>query len=72
MAEVVAKTGVKKEKGWLYFLDKNGNVSRALMSRAGRTKGKRNRNSERLRLRAAVFYETVLCLHAAHEEMKSV
>ena len=40
MAEVVAKVGVKKEKGWLYFLDKNGNVSRALMSRAGRTKGK--------------------------------
>lgn len=40
MAEVVAKTGIKKQKGWLYFLDKLGNVSRAMMSRAGRKKGK--------------------------------
>ena len=27
MAEVVAKTGVQKESGYLYYLDKNGNVS---------------------------------------------
>ncbi|MBI4980292.1 hypothetical protein HZC30_01900 [Candidatus Woesearchaeota archaeon] len=40
MAEVIAKVGVKKQKGWLYFLDKAGNVARALMSRAGRKKGK--------------------------------
>ncbi|MBI4983762.1 hypothetical protein HZC32_03900 [Candidatus Woesearchaeota archaeon] len=40
MAEIVAKTGVKKQKGWLYFLDKGGNVARAMMSRAGRKKGK--------------------------------
>ena len=40
MAEVVAKVGVKKEKGYLYFIDKNGNVARAKMSRAGRKKGK--------------------------------
>ncbi|MEK6937941.1 MAG: hypothetical protein AABX04_02760 [Nanoarchaeota archaeon] len=40
MAEIVAKVGVKKQKGWLYFLDKAGHVSRALMSRAGRKKGK--------------------------------
>ncbi|MBI2665382.1 hypothetical protein HYX12_02050 [Candidatus Woesearchaeota archaeon] len=40
MAEVVAKTGVKKQEGYLYFLDKKGNVSRAKMSRAGRKKGK--------------------------------
>ena len=40
MAEVVAKVGVKKQKGFLYFLDKSGNVCRAEMSRAGRTKGK--------------------------------
>ncbi len=40
MAEVVAKVGVKKKKGYLYFLDKNGNVSCAAMSRAGRKKGK--------------------------------
>lgn len=40
MAEVVEKTGVKKQSGYLYFLDKKGNVARAKMSRAGRTKGK--------------------------------
>ena len=40
MAEKVAKVGVKKEKGYLYFVDKKGNVSRAKMSRGGRKKGK--------------------------------
>lgn len=40
MAQVVARTGVKKESGYLYFLDKSGNVARAKMSRAGRKKGK--------------------------------
>ena len=40
MAEVVAQTHVKKTAGYLYFLDKSGNVCRAAMSRAGRTKGK--------------------------------
>ena len=40
MAEIVKKAGVKKQSGFLYFLDKSGNVCRAAMSRAGRTKGK--------------------------------
>ena len=40
MAEVVAKVGVKKVKGYLYFVDKKGNVARVAMSRAGRKKGK--------------------------------
>ena len=39
MAKVIAKVGVKKEKGWLYFIDKKGNVSRAKMAR-GRKKSK--------------------------------
>jgi hypothetical protein len=39
MAQVVAKVGVKKEKGWLYFIDKKGNVARAKMAR-GRKKPK--------------------------------
>jgi len=33
MATKVAKVGVKKEDGWLYYLDKKGNVSRAKMGR---------------------------------------
>ena len=40
MAEKVARVGVKKEKGWLYYVDKGGDVSRAMMARGGRKKGK--------------------------------
>jgi hypothetical protein len=39
MAEKVAKAGVKREEGYLYFVDKNGNIARAKMSR-GKKKGK--------------------------------
>ena len=35
MAEKVAKVGVKKEGGYLYFVDKQGDVSRAKMARGG-------------------------------------
>ena len=38
MAKKVQKVGVKKEKGWLYFVDKQGDVSRALMARKGKGK----------------------------------
>ncbi|MBI2558068.1 hypothetical protein HYW20_01990 [Candidatus Woesearchaeota archaeon] len=40
MAEKVAKVGVRKQAGYLYFVDKHGNVARAKMSRGGRKKGK--------------------------------
>ena len=40
MAEKVAKVGVRKQAGYLYFVDKKGNVARAKMSRGGRKKGK--------------------------------
>jgi hypothetical protein len=39
MAEKVAKAGVRKENGYLYFVDKQGDISRARMSRGGRKKG---------------------------------
>ncbi len=35
MAQKVAKAGVDREKGWLYFLDKQGDVSRTRMARGG-------------------------------------
>lgn len=35
MAEKVAKAGVRKESGFLYFIDKDGDVSRAKMARGG-------------------------------------
>ncbi|MBN1503047.1 hypothetical protein JW930_05875 [Candidatus Woesearchaeota archaeon] len=40
MAEKVARAGVRKEGGYLYFVDKQGDVSRARMARGGRKKGK--------------------------------
>lgn len=40
MAEKVAKVGVKKQDGYLYFVDKQGDVSRAKMARAGKKGGK--------------------------------
>lgn len=40
MAERVEKVGVKKEAGFLYFVDKQGDVSRAKMARGGGKKGK--------------------------------
>jgi len=33
MAEKVAKAGVRREQGYLYFVDKQGDVSRAKMAR---------------------------------------
>ena len=38
MADKVKNTGVNKESGFLYYLDKNGHVSRTKMAR-GATKG---------------------------------
>ncbi|MBW3014859.1 hypothetical protein KY330_00395 [Candidatus Woesearchaeota archaeon] len=38
MAEKVAKVGVKKEAGYLYFVDKKGDISRAKMARGGKKK----------------------------------
>ena len=38
MAEKVKNTGVTKQSGFLYFLDKNGHVSKTKMAR-GATRG---------------------------------
>ena len=40
MAEKVAKVGVKKAKGYLYFVDKKGDVSCAKMARGSKKGGK--------------------------------
>ncbi|PIU83562.1 MAG: hypothetical protein COS68_03380 [Elusimicrobia bacterium CG06_land_8_20_14_3_00_38_11] len=39
MAQEIAKAGVKRASGYLYYIDKQGDVSRAKMAR-GRKKGK--------------------------------
>ncbi|HQO59227.1 MAG TPA: hypothetical protein PLT76_10995, partial [Candidatus Omnitrophota bacterium] len=36
----VAKAGIKKEKGYLYFVDKDGDVSCAIMARGSKKGGK--------------------------------
>ena len=41
MAEKVARAGVRKAAGYLYFVDKQGDISRAEMARGGRKKGKK-------------------------------
>lgn len=43
MAEKVAKVGVKKVAGYLYFVDRNGDISRAKMARGGRKKKAKKR-----------------------------
>lgn len=40
MSKKVAKVGVKKEKGFLYFIDKDGDVSCAVMARGDKKGGK--------------------------------
>ena len=40
MAQKVAKVGVKKQKGYLYFVDKHGDVSCAIMARGAKKGGK--------------------------------
>lgn len=40
MAQKVAKVGVKKQKGYLYFVDKSGDVSAAIMARGNKKGGK--------------------------------
>jgi len=36
MGSVVCKCGVKREDGWLYYVDKKGNCTRVNMKRAGK------------------------------------
>ena len=43
MAQKVAKVGIKKQDGYLYFVDKQGDISRAKMVRGGKKKKKKKR-----------------------------
>ena len=43
MAEKVAKVGVKKVPGYLYFVDKQGDISRAKMSRGAAKRRKKKK-----------------------------
>tara|TARA_Y100000310_G_scaffold58235_1_gene53521 strand:+ start:2942 stop:3193 length:252 start_codon:yes stop_codon:yes gene_type:complete len=41
MGKIIAKAGVVREKGFLYFLDKKGNVAKVQMKRAGKKTSKK-------------------------------
>lgn len=57
MAEKVTKLGVKRQKGFLYFIDKDGDVSRASMSRgATKTKGSEKVSKAKLKKEAGYLY----------------
>ena len=51
MAEKVAKVGIKKVRGYLYFVDKKGDISRAKMARGGQRKRSAKRSSTKRRRR---------------------
>jgi hypothetical protein len=40
MAEKVKSAGIKRQEGFLYYIDKQGDVSRAKMARGGKKGGK--------------------------------
>lgn len=41
MAEVVCRCGLKRESGYLYFVNKDGNAARVAMARAGKKTSKK-------------------------------
>jgi len=41
MGKVINKTGIKREKGFLYFLNKKGDVAKVAMKRAGKKTNKK-------------------------------
>ncbi len=45
MAQKVLKCGIKKEPGYLYFIDKDGDIARAKMARGGKKKKKTAKKS---------------------------
>lgn len=38
MGEIIKKNAVKREKGYLYYIDGKGNICRAKLSRGGKKK----------------------------------
>jgi len=41
MGEVIMKNAVKREKGYMYYVDGKGNLCRAKMARGGKKKRKK-------------------------------
>ncbi|MDR3092874.1 MAG: hypothetical protein LBU33_03040 [Endomicrobium sp.] len=56
MAEKVQKVGVERESGYLYFIDKEGDVSRALMARGKNKKSSKSSKVKKLGLKKESGY----------------
>ena len=58
MAEIrkVSKTGVKRETGYLYFVDRDGDVSRAPMKKSGKKGGKQKVARAAVKKRSGFMY----------------
>ncbi|MBN2566619.1 hypothetical protein JXB02_00865 [Candidatus Woesearchaeota archaeon] len=52
-AQKVAKVGIKKERGYLYFVDKNGDISRAKMARGGQKRKKKAKKAAKKKAKKA-------------------
>jgi len=50
--ETLAKASIKKEKGYLYFIDKQGDIARAKMARGGHKKGKTKTKAKTMKKKA--------------------
>ncbi|MEK7721343.1 MAG: hypothetical protein AAB359_03025, partial [Elusimicrobiota bacterium] len=55
MAEMIQKVGLKREKGFLYFIDKAGDISCAVMAR-GKKKGGKTRKVTKIGLKKEKGY----------------
>ncbi len=42
MGEIILKNAIVREKGYLYYIDSNGSVCKALMKRGGKKKIKKD------------------------------
>jgi len=51
MVQKVAKVGIKKEDGWLYFVDKQGDISKVKMARGGHKRKKKKRKAKKKKKR---------------------
>lgn len=52
MAQKVAKVGIKKQDGFLYFIDRKGDVSRVKMARGGKKKKAKKKPAKKAKSKA--------------------
>jgi hypothetical protein len=56
MASVIARTGVKRQKGYLYFINKAGDVAKVQMARSGKKTSKKQEVVAKARIKRRKGY----------------